>query len=250
MDTNSPDSSVSPPIGSNPQLRFGKIEGFASRGSAPRSPRRGNICFLSSMKRDTGAANSKPTRPSNPITFCCIRCWEPAIRSVFRRRRIGSAPPERRRRMEHLCSGPVEYQRLGEGLFRTQAGRVFGRSSGAAARPQEDSRDGRRHRSQYIYQDLSLLFRTIRLRRRTGDSAGDRAVSELVLVQHLRNFVVVAGHPGAAFDLPTPRSRSRRFRAKWASKSCSSAACRNRACICTGRRSWSRGVISSWFSIA
>ena len=34
-----------------------------------------------------------------------------------------------------------------------------------------------------------------------GDSARDRAVSQLVLVQHLRDFVVVAGHPGAAFHL-------------------------------------------------
>ena len=34
-----------------------------------------------------------------------------------------------------------------------------------------------------------------------GDSAGDRAVSELVLVQYLRNFFVVARHSGAAFDL-------------------------------------------------
>ena len=34
-----------------------------------------------------------------------------------------------------------------------------------------------------------------------GDPARDRAVSQLVLVQHLRNLVLVARHPGAAFHL-------------------------------------------------
>ena len=33
-----------------------------------------------------------------------------------------------------------------------------------------------------------------------GRPAGDRAVSQLVLVQHLRDLVVVARHPGAALD--------------------------------------------------
>jgi squalene-hopene/tetraprenyl-beta-curcumene cyclase len=41
----------------------------------------------------------------------------------------------------------------------------------------------------------------IRLRCGAGGSTGDRALSQLVLVQYLRNFFVVARHPGAAFDL-------------------------------------------------
>ena len=69
------------------------------------------------------------------------------------------------------------------------------------SRPQEDSGNGRGHRGQYFHQDLSLLFRAVRLRRGAGHPAGDRSVSEVVLVQYLRDFVVVAGHSGAAVDL-------------------------------------------------
>ena len=46
-----------------------------------------------------------------------------------------------------------------------------------------------------------MLFRPVRLRRRSCDSPRDRAFSELVLVQHLRDFLVVARHPGAALHL-------------------------------------------------
>src|SRR6202044_2929662 len=50
-------------------------------------------------------------------------------------------------------------------------------------------------------QDLSLLFWSIRLRRGSSRSARNCAVSELVLVQYLRDFFVVARHTGAAFHL-------------------------------------------------
>ena len=58
----------------------------------------------------------------------------------------------------------------------------------------------RRRRMQYIRQDLPLLDRPVRLRRRAGHSPGDRAFSELVLLQRLRDLVLVPLDPGAAGD--------------------------------------------------
>ena len=74
------------------------------------------------------------------------------------------------------------------------------RSSATGEGARAHSGHGRRDRGQHLHQDLSVLPRPVRLRRGAGDSAGDRAVSQLVLVQHLRDFVVVARHPGAAVD--------------------------------------------------
>src|ERR1035441_9550094 len=53
---------------------------------------------------------------------------------------------------------------------------------------------------QHVYQDLPLLPGPVRVRRSAGGSAGDYYLSEVVLLQHLRDFGVVAGHPGAAVD--------------------------------------------------
>ena len=53
---------------------------------------------------------------------------------------------------------------------------------------------------QYFHQDLSVRAGAVRLGRGARRSAGDRAVSELVLLQHLRDFVVVARDPGSAVD--------------------------------------------------
>src|SRR5450755_2103677 len=103
--------------------------------------------------------------------------------------------------MEYLRRRAFQHKRFSQSLLRFEAGWLHGGSSGADACPQEDSRHGRRRRGQYFYQDLSVLLWTVRLRRGAGDSAGDRAVSQLVLVQYLRNFFLVAGHSGAAFDL-------------------------------------------------
>ncbi len=64
----------------------------------------------------------------------------------------------------------------------------------------ECAEPGRRGGVQYLHQDLSLRSGPVRLRCGAGDSAGDRSVSELVLLQHLRDQCLVARHPGAAFD--------------------------------------------------
>src|ERR1039458_7017120 len=53
---------------------------------------------------------------------------------------------------------------------------------------------------QHVYQDLPLLPGPVRVRRSAGGSAGDYYLSEVVLLQHLRDFRMVAGHPGAAVD--------------------------------------------------
>src|ERR1035437_5215565 len=53
---------------------------------------------------------------------------------------------------------------------------------------------------QHVHQDLPLLPGPVRVRRSAGGSAGDYYLSEVVLLQHLRDFGVVAGHSGAAVD--------------------------------------------------
>src|SRR5258706_11281970 len=103
--------------------------------------------------------------------------------------------------MEHLRRGAVEHQCFGEGLFWVEAGGILRGPSGDGACAGKDSGDGRRYRSQYFHQDISLLLRAVRLRRGSGRSARDRTVPQLVLVQYLRNFVVVARHSGAVVDL-------------------------------------------------
>ena len=46
--------------------------------------------FPSNMKRATGAANWKPTPPSNPITFCCTPCSAREHPNVSRKLRATS----------------------------------------------------------------------------------------------------------------------------------------------------------------
>ena len=60
--------------------------------------------------------------------------------------------------------------------------------------------NGGRGRVQYLYEDLPVLHGAVRLRCCSGRAAGDRAVPELVLLQYLRDLLVVAGDRCSAFD--------------------------------------------------
>ena len=84
----------------------------------------------------------------------------------------------------------------------------------------------RRGGMQHLHQDLPVFDRAVRLRRGACDSSRDRSLPELVLLQHLRDFVVVAGDPGSAVDPSTRRSRSRSSRRSRGSMSCLWAAAR------------------------
>ncbi len=67
MDTNSPDAHLA----SEPQLRFGKIDGLAGRVAAAMSA----ACkLLFSAQHEQGYWCAKLTLRSSRITFCCTRC--------------------------------------------------------------------------------------------------------------------------------------------------------------------------------
>src|SRR5207249_10865604 len=115
--------------------------------------------------------------------------------------KLHPAAPERRWRLEHLRCWALQRQRFGEGLLRLEAGRIYGRPCRSRARSEEDSGNGRGHQSQYLYQNLSVLLWAVRLRCCACNPAGDRTLSQMVLVQHLRDFIVVARHSGTTVDL-------------------------------------------------
>ena len=182
-------------------MRFGKIDDIKSRVAAAIDASRQVSVFHPAPRKATGAANWAPTPLWNPTTSCCTGCWareDPARTQKCANEILNR--PERRRRLADLQRRPVEHQRVGEGVFRAEDGRLLARSSAAGEGARAHSGAGRRDRGQHLHQDLSLLPGPVRLRRGAGDSAGDRAVSQLVLVQHLRDFFVVARHSGAAVD--------------------------------------------------
>ena len=77
--------------------------------------------------------------------------------------------------------------------------------------------------------------RSIRLGRGAGGAARDRAYfAELVLLQYLRDQLLVARDPGAAYRLSMRKRPSRRSRRSRGSKSSLSAAVRTRTCTCAG----------------
>src|SRR6266478_3446224 len=103
--------------------------------------------------------------------------------------------------MEHLPGWSVERERLGEVVFWPEARRLFRKPPGHEEGARPDSGDGWGDRGQYLHETVPLFLRAVRLRCLPGDSARDRAVPELVLVQHLRNLFLVTRDPGAAVDL-------------------------------------------------
>ena len=93
-----------------------------------------------------------------------------------------------------------EYLAVGEVLLLCQAdGDWRGRSA-----PGQVSRLGpgarRRGGHQHLHQDVSVRAGRIRLRCGSGHSAGDCSISQLVLLQYLRDFFVVAVDSCAAGD--------------------------------------------------
>ena len=96
--------------------------------------------------------------------------------------------------------GPSECELRGEVLPGAEADGLDGRTSGDGEGAEEGAGAGRRDGVQHVHEDVPVLAGTVRLRRGAGGSSGDAAVSELVLLQYLRDQRVVAGDPGAAVD--------------------------------------------------
>ena len=187
---------------SNPaEMRFGKIDDIKSRVAAAVDASR-RFLFSIQDREDgfwCGELGADTTLVSDYILLHRLLGTENAVRTQKCAKEILNRQ-NCRRRLADLQRRAIERQRFGEGLFRAEDGGLRSRSSAAAEGARAHSRPGRRDRGQHLHQDLSLLPRPVRLRRGAGDSAGDRAVSQLVLVQYLRNFVVVARHSGAAVD--------------------------------------------------
>ena len=63
--------------------------------------------------------------------------------------------------MEYLSEWAFEYLAWGQGIFRVEADGLVARSSGPGEGAQMDPRQRRRHRVQYLHQDLSVLPRPV-----------------------------------------------------------------------------------------
>jgi hypothetical protein len=112
----------------------------------------------------------------------------PAQRALHR----DDALPERGRQLEHLSRRSGQHLALGQVLLLGQAdGRRRGRSAPGQV-PRVGSGAWRRGRVQHLHQDVSLRAGRVRLRRGARHSAGDCSLSQMVLLQHLRDFFLVA----------------------------------------------------------
>ena len=110
------------------------------------------------------------------------------------------ALPERGWKLEHLSRRSGQYFAFGEVLLFCQADGSCGGRSAAGEVPRVGSGARRRGGVQHLHQDVSVRAGPVRLRCGAGDSAGDCSFSELVLLQYLRNFFVVAVDSCAAGD--------------------------------------------------
>ena len=141
MDTNSPDANLA----SEPQLRFGKIDGLFTRVSSAIAAAR-NLLF-SAQHEDgywCGELEADTTLESDYILLHTL---------------LGTGNAERFRKaanwiVQHqnedggwsiYAGGTVKRQRFGQGLLWVETGRLYRRSSGFAARPQKDPRTRRSH---------------------------------------------------------------------------------------------------------
>ena len=153
----------------------------------------------SSTKTATGAANSKPTPPSNPTTSCSTSCSAPAIRSVSR-----SARNYILRHQNEDGGWPIFNG--GPSNISASVKAYFGLKL-AGYKPDHPALERARKKILELggvtkvntFTKIYLCF----LGQYDYDAVpaippGDRAFPQLVLVQHLRNFVVVARHPRPA----------------------------------------------------
>ena len=131
MEANSPESHLT----SAPQLRFGKIDDLASRVGAGIAAARK---YLFSQQHQEGywcgELEADTTLESDYILLHTLL----GTGNPERFQKAGEldfAASERGRRMEHLRPWAIEYQRIGESLFRSEAGRLQGRSSRAGCGP-------------------------------------------------------------------------------------------------------------------
>ena len=184
-----------------PQMRFGKIDDLGSRVAVALDAARN---FLFSQRHEDGywcgELEADTTLESDYILLHTLlgtgnqARLDKAARNILNHQNADGG-------WSIFPRGPSNISASVKAYFGLKLAGFSRGSSRPRPRPREDSRHGRCDRSQYIHQDLSLFFWAVRLRCGAGDSAGDRAVSELVLVQYLRNLFLVAGHAGAAFDL-------------------------------------------------
>ncbi len=186
---------------SSAEMRFGKIDDIKSRIAAA-------IGFFPAIPlRSSGPRGWLLVRRTGRRHHAGLRLHPAASAAGYRGREAHAEvchrdpePAEPRWRLADLQRWAVKYQRVGEGILRVEDGGVQPGPSAAEAGTRAHPGARRRDRGQHLYQDLSLLSRSVRLRRGSGNSAGDRAVPQLVLVQSVRNFIVVARHPGAVVD--------------------------------------------------
>ena len=223
---------------SSAEMRFGKIDDIKSRVAAAIDASRQYLFGLQDREDGywCGELGADTTLVSDYILLHRLLGTEDPMRTQKCADEILNRQ-NRRWRLADLQRRPIEHQRVGEGLFRAEDGRLQPDHPQLEAGARAHSRARRRDRSQHLHQDLSLLPRPVRLRRGPGDSAGDRAVSQLVLVQHLRDFVVVARHPGAAFDRLRQEAVQEDSRRAGHRRAVRRRPRKSAACACTGRRS-------------
>ena len=147
----------------------------------------------------TGAENWKPTRCSRPTTSICTLCLRAAIRAG------SSAHFTEMMRYQNedgswsiYPGGPGNISLSVKCYFSCQADGHWRRRPAAHEVPRVDSRPRRRGGLQHLHQNVSLRAGPVRLRRRPRHSPGDRSLSQLVLLQYLRDLLLVALDPCAA----------------------------------------------------
>ena len=183
-------------------MRFGKIDDLISRVAAAIDGAR--KCLFSEQHEDgywCGELEADATLEADYILLHTLLGTGNPER-IAKAARLHSAASERGRRMGHLlpAAHPISALRSNAYFGLKLAGYTADHPALARARKKILEMGGVTEVNTFTKIYLCFL-RAVRLRRCPGDSAGDRSVSQLVLVQHLRNFLVVARHSGAAVDL-------------------------------------------------
>src|SRR6266705_2171235 len=194
------DASPSPQTSAIPQMRFGKIDDLSSRVAAAIGGA-GNYLFSQQHEEGywCGELEADTTLESDYIMLHTLLGtgdmdrFRKAARYILQHQNEDGGWPI-------YAGGPSNVSASVKAYFGLKlAGFTADHSALVRARKKILELGG--VTGQYIHQDLSLLLWPVRLRCRPGDPARDRAVSQLVLVQHLRNIFLVARNPGAALNL-------------------------------------------------
>ena len=111
------------------------------------------------------------------------------------------------------------------------------RRSAAGQVPRVGSGARRRGGVQHLHQNVSLRAGRVRLRRGARHSAGDCSLSQVVLLQYLRDFLLVALDSGSAGHHVRQKAVQEDSRRSRESTSCSWADAPTRFCACAGTAS-------------